>query len=80
MMTGAELKAARLALGLSQQDLAAVIDADPVTLRRWERGAYAVPARAIEIMRKLENPDTRKEFDLSPTGTASGMRLRGGMR
>lgn len=52
-MTGAELKAARNALGLSAEGFARVVGAsDGRIVRRWERGDYLVP-RSIEIITTL---------------------------
>lgn len=57
-MTGAEFKAAREALCLSQQDLAAVWgmgDNFDRTIRRWESGAslvHPIAAYCIKLMLK----------------------------
>ena len=47
-MTGAELRALRIRLGLTQADLAEAVGVVGNTLARWERGELAISARAIE--------------------------------
>lgn len=38
-MTGMEFKAARIALGLSQSQLGAILNTNPTTIRKWEAGS-----------------------------------------
>lgn len=52
-MTGAELTVWRHAFGWQQVDLARELGVDVKTLRRWERGAFAIPAGAISRMEGL---------------------------
>ncbi|MGB8509755.1 MAG: helix-turn-helix domain-containing protein [Pyrinomonadaceae bacterium] len=47
-MDGIELKDKRLALGLTQAQLAEVLDVKPNTVARWERGLLDVP-RTVEL-------------------------------
>lgn len=41
------LRQARQMLGLSQPDLAKILDVDPRTLRRWELGQMPIPRTAV---------------------------------
>lgn len=43
-MTAAELRKARLALGMSQQQLADEFGVDRVTVARWENGEREIPS------------------------------------
>lgn len=52
-MTGAEFKANRKALKLSQAALAGRLEIDFRTLRRWESGSWPVPAMAALAIRAL---------------------------
>ena len=47
-MEGDELKEKRLALGLTQAQLAEILDVKPNTVARWERGLLVVP-RTVEL-------------------------------
>lgn len=47
-MEGDELKEKRIALGLTQVQLAEILDVKPNTVARWERGLLAVP-RTVEL-------------------------------
>lgn len=47
-MGGEELKEKRTALGLTQAQLAEILDVKPNTVARWERGLLAVP-RTVEL-------------------------------
>jgi transcriptional regulator with XRE-family HTH domain len=47
-MEGEELKEKRIALGLTQAQLAEILDVKPNTVARWERGLLAVP-RTVEL-------------------------------
>jgi len=38
-----ELRLRRKALGLSQEQLAELLDVDEMTVSRWERGVYPIP-------------------------------------
>jgi len=42
-MTSEELKRRRVALGLSQVELAALLHVDSMTVSRWERGQHRIP-------------------------------------
>lgn len=52
-MTPAEFRQAREFLRLEIRWLAADLGVDRVTVRRWENGTTAIPARAVEAMDKL---------------------------
>ena len=52
-MTGAELRAARARLGLTQAALAKLLRVAPNTVARWERGERAVPGPAIAAIQML---------------------------
>lgn len=47
-MESDELKAKRVALGLTQAQLAEILEVKPNTVARWERGVLAVP-RTVEL-------------------------------
>jgi len=47
-MEGEELKEKRIALGLTQVQLAEILGVKPNTVARWERGLLAVP-RTVEL-------------------------------
>lgn len=47
-MDGDELKERRTALGLTQAQLAEILDVKPNTVARWERGLLTVP-RTVEL-------------------------------
>lgn len=47
-MTGAELKALRVSLGVTRADLAAALGVNPVTVWRWETGKTN-SSRAAEV-------------------------------
>jgi transcriptional regulator with XRE-family HTH domain len=47
-MDGEQLKEKRIALGLTQAQLAEILDVKPNTVARWERGVLAVP-RTVEL-------------------------------
>ena len=47
-MEGNELKDRRIALGLTQAQLAEILDVKPNTVARWERGLLSVP-RTVEL-------------------------------
>lgn len=49
-MTGAELRAARTALGLTQKALGAALDVPQATIWRWESGQLAI--QHPEILRR----------------------------
>lgn len=50
-MTLAELKAARAKLGLTQAQLASVMDLDALTVSRVECGARPAPVRYVRLLR-----------------------------
>jgi transcriptional regulator with XRE-family HTH domain len=47
-MEGEKLKEKRIVLGLTQAQLAEILDVKPNTVARWERGLLAVP-RTVEL-------------------------------
>jgi len=47
-----QLRAARLSRGLTQRELAMVLDVDPATLSRWERGMLNPGKRMVKKSRK----------------------------
>lgn len=47
-MESDELKEKRVALGLTQAQLAEILEVKPNTVARWERGVLAVP-RTVEL-------------------------------
>lgn len=75
MMTGPELKAARLAWGLSAQQLAHIIGAvDDAHVRKWER---TNPPTTVQIMVRamLDSPAVAAHFGLPPVATSDGSPL-----
>lgn len=59
-MTGAELRAARARLGLTQAALAKKLHVAPNTVARWERGERAIPGPAIAAIQWRVNHETKK--------------------
>ena len=54
-MRGEDVKAWREAHNLTQRRLAVLLDVDPVTVYRWERGVRQPPGRMLELtLRGLE--------------------------
>ena len=49
-MTNAEFKSVRLKLGLSQSQLARVLEVHPGTVYRWESGRATPPRTAMLLM------------------------------
>lgn len=47
-MEGDKLREKRIALGLTQTQLAEILDVKPNTVARWERGLLSVP-RTVEL-------------------------------
>lgn len=47
-MEGKELRGKRIGLGLTQAQLAEILDVKPNTVARWERGLLSVP-RTVEL-------------------------------
>jgi transcriptional regulator with XRE-family HTH domain len=56
-MRGADVKEWREARGLTQRRLAVLLDVDPITVYRWERGERQPPGRMLELA--LEALDRR---------------------
>lgn len=62
-MEGSELKEKRLALGLTQAQLAEILEVKPNTVARWERGLLAVPKTvelAMETVARMYKRNTKK--------------------
>lgn len=62
-MEGDELKEKRIALGLTQAQLAEILDVKPNTVARWERGLLAVPRTvelAMETVERMYKKSARK--------------------
>lgn len=55
-MTGAQLRAARLRLGLTQQQLADTLDVDRTSVARWETGAQPLPRLVALALHGLARP------------------------
>jgi DNA-binding transcriptional regulator YiaG len=77
---GEVLRFARKALGLRQQDLAAILDRTPETISRWESGAEPISktiqlavAQVIDVVEQ-NGPDYLAVL-LQPNGPESGNRL-----
>jgi DNA-binding XRE family transcriptional regulator len=69
-MTPAELKTARKALGLTQEEMGLTLEVDPRTVRRWEAGPQAVPGPvkvAVKFMIKgKKHLDDLSEYVFGP--------------
>ena len=82
-MTPAELRGRRRALGLTQADLAAVLDVSANTVARWERGELRVgrPGRIVRCLERLERRSSGPAAHLRPSATAAPMKAsRSGTR
>lgn len=53
-MEGEKLKKKRIALGLTQAQLAEILDVKPNTVARWERGLLPVPKTVELAMETVE--------------------------
>lgn len=53
-MEGEKLKEKRMALGLTQAQLAEILDVKPNTVARWERGLLSVPRTVVLAMETVE--------------------------
>lgn len=65
-MTPAQFRRARKMLGLSQPELAELLDiASDRTLRRWEAGQLDIPGPVLLVMELImEVPEVREYLDL----------------
>jgi transcriptional regulator with XRE-family HTH domain len=60
-MDGIELKERRLSLGLTQAQLAEILEVKPNTVARWEQGVLQVP-RTVELaMETVEKMQKRRK-------------------
>lgn len=62
-MDGEELKNMRAALGMTQAQLAEILEVKPNTVARWERGLLAVPrtvALAMETVSRMKKKSSKK--------------------
>jgi transcriptional regulator with XRE-family HTH domain len=62
-MEGEALKEKRLALGLTQVQLAQILDVKPNTVARWERGLLSVPRTvelAMETVERMQKRSNKK--------------------
>ena len=59
-MTGAELGAARLALGVTQAELGLLVGVHGVTICRWERSGRPVPAWVAGVVQTVLEGQTRQ--------------------
>jgi transcriptional regulator with XRE-family HTH domain len=57
-MTGKEVKAIRLRLGLTQRELAAKVGVARNTVTRWELGLMGVRESAVRLLRVLAKQHT----------------------
>src|ERR1700694_5497794 len=71
-LTPAQLRGRRRALGLTQADLAAVLDVSANTVARWERGELRVgrPGRVVRYLERLERRPSGLAADPRPPATA----------
>lgn len=64
MLTGGELRARRIALGLTQSELAEALEVSANTVARWEREEVGVPGMTDLALQALElkpgRPHTKK--------------------
>lgn len=61
-MTAPDLKFWRESRGMSQRDLAALLDVSPPTLNRWEKGEQEIPGPASKLLDMLV--DGKMPFDI----------------
>jgi transcriptional regulator with XRE-family HTH domain len=62
-MEGEKLKEKRIALGLTQAQLAETLDVKPNTVARWERGLLPVPKTvelAMETVERIYKKSSKK--------------------
>lgn len=59
-MTPAEIRSIRESLGLSQEELAAALDVDVRSVRRWETGAQPIHTGNADGIRKIKDSDNFK--------------------
>lgn len=62
-MEGETLKEKRIALGLTQVQLAEILAVKPNTVARWERGLLAVPRTvelAMETVERMQKKSSKK--------------------
>ncbi|MCA1648430.1 MAG: LuxR C-terminal-related transcriptional regulator [Chloroflexi bacterium] len=76
-MTPAELRGRRRALGLTQANLAAVLDVSANTVARWERGELRVgrPGRVARCLEQLERRPAEPALDPRAPFTAAPMKV-----
>lgn len=60
-MEGDELKKRRVALGLTQAQLAETLGVKPNTVARWENGVLAVPQAIVLAMETVEREHGKKK-------------------
>jgi transcriptional regulator with XRE-family HTH domain len=63
-VTFEELKRRRVALGLSQAELAALLRVDVMTVSRWERGQHRIPeavALAVQHLQPKKEGKTKRK-------------------
>lgn len=53
-MKGKELKVRRTALGITQAQLAGILDVQPNTIARWENGVLNVPRVVVLALETVE--------------------------
>lgn len=59
-MTGAELRAARLALGIGTPTFGRRLGVNPRTVRKWEAGKFPVPRMAEIVVEMWQDEAKRK--------------------
>ena len=55
-MSGRDLRAARVAMGLSPEAMAELMRIDVEMLTAWERGDYPMPKLAVEVLKMVKQP------------------------
>jgi len=61
MLSGAELRARRIALDLTQSELAEALEVSTNTVARWERDEVGVPGMTDLALKTLESRTRRSE-------------------
>ena len=67
---GAEIRAIRTALGMTQADLGQLLHKEPLTVGRWERDEHPIDPNADTLLRLVANERLNLSLTLPVTGAA----------
>jgi len=65
-LTGDQFRAARCALGLTQDDLGRVLGVGGRTVRKWERGERRPSPIVVHVLRWIERPGRPSDWPDPP--------------